>query len=78
MGCTSSFHTLITGNLPHLTYIENKPVDFGVEFKVLMCSAIGCYLRLELMEGQLDMAVKRHNRRMGATAGLCVCMHEEW
>ena len=67
-----------TGNLPHLTYLPGKPQDLGPEAKVLMCSFVGCVLKIELMEGKLAMAVKRYHRQMGATAALVVRMHESW
>ena len=67
-----------TGNLPHLSYIPEKPVSLGPEFKVLMCSSTGCHLGIELMEGKLAMAVKQYHKEFGATAALVIRMHEAW
>ena len=67
-----------TGNLPHLSYLPDKPTSLGPEFKVMACASTGCNLKLELMEGKLAMAAKKYSRQMGTTAALTVRMHESW
>ena len=67
-----------TGNLPHLSFLPDKPTTLGPEFKVMACASTGCNLKLELMEGKLAMASKKYNKEMGTTAALTVRMHESW
>ena len=70
--------TRSTGNIPHLSYIPDKPAELGPEMKVLMCALIGCKMMIELMEGKMGMSTKRHSRQLGVTVALCLRMHEEW
>ncbi len=50
----SPFHprTLKTGNLPHISYLIQKPQPLGTEFKCAACTVTGCMLALECQEGK--------------------------
>ena len=55
----SSFipRTTKTGNLPNLSYIEQKPEPLGTEFKIAMDALIGKCLWQEIQEGQFLLFV---------------------
>jgi hypothetical protein len=46
-----------TGNLPHISHIERKPEDLGIELKACACSELQIMLSLEIQRAKDDMTV---------------------
>ena len=59
---------VITGNLPHLSFIQRKPEPLGTEFKVAACGRTGIFLHLELQRGKAAMADAEYANIMLKTA----------
>ena len=66
-----------TGNIPHLTYLKDKPCDLGTEGKIIMCAILGTSALLKIQEGKMAMASKKYNPQLGIQTGCVVRMHEE-
>ena len=47
--------TTAKGNLPHLSYIFQKPEPLGTEFKTVACSVTGALLFIEVQRGKEGM-----------------------
>ena len=66
-----------TGNLPHITFMKEKPCDLGTEGKLLMCSQLGTVALFKLQEGRLAMESMKYNKKFGAQTGCVIRMQEE-
>jgi len=60
-----------TGNLPHLSFIMQKPESLGTEFKVAACPITGIMLFLEIQKGHEKMREALYSNQCGVTAA-CV------
>ena len=67
-----------SGNLPHISHEQRKPVDLGSELKVMSCCVLRAHLRIELLEGAAPMLDKKYNKEYGSGAGTIIRLHEEW
>ena len=56
-----------SGSIPHLSYVPRKPEPFGLEIKNACCADSNVMLCMELQEGKIRMARKRHCREFQAT-----------
>jgi len=72
----SAFHlqTWSTGNLPHLSFIMQKPKDLGTEFKFVTCPMTGILLHLEIQKGHDVMRQAAYSAELGGTTGCIVCL----
>ena len=56
-----------SGSIPHLSHVPRKPEPFGLEIKNACCADSNVVLHMELQEGKVRMARKRHCRDFQAT-----------
>ena len=66
------------GNLPHLLFEKDKPVNLGLQVKVAGDALLKTHLCIDLMEGAHANNLKKYNKEYGAGAGTVIRLHEDW
>jgi hypothetical protein len=62
-----------SGSIPHLSHVPRKPEPFGLETKNACCADSNVMLHVELQEGKIRMARKRHYRANSRRRRLARC-----
>jgi hypothetical protein len=66
------------GGIPHLSYIERKPIPLGTELKVVCEGTMGLCGYLEIQKGKVAMARVKHTSKYKATSACTVRLMDKW
>ena len=65
------------GGIPHLSFVERKPIPLGTEAKVVCEGSMGMCVFIELQKGKITMARKKWCREYKATTACTVRLLEK-